>query len=168
MSSLCSLSGRSDWKNVFASSVLLSVSRWRRSRLGMTPSYVVSYVPSNDADSYSTPSFFSYPNNTMFCTSLGRVSQDLCILNPASFATASRIFIMYPILLAEVVHGWIAPSARESLGLGTSVPSSTCRIVPSPWQVLQAPWGELKEKLGGSCAGSQRPGGPGRQNLRRI
>src|SRR5215831_9553974 len=59
----------------------------------------------------------------------------------------------------------IAPSARLMLSLGRTRDSSISSRVPRPWQVGQAPWGELKEKRRGLSSSRAYSGWSGSANL---
>src|SRR3989338_6477584 len=128
----------------------------------MTPSYVVRYAPAPSP--MSTVSAVSYPCRTMPCTPAGRSRHGVSISNGTASASASRMCVMNPMRLADVAHGWIAPSASERRGFGTMVEASIWRIVPRPWQASHAPCGELNEKLRGSSAGTAASGGSAHAN----
>src|SRR5215475_870782 len=62
-------------------------------------------------------------------------------------------------------HAAMAPSARDIASLGRTRDSSISRSVPRPWQVGQAPWGELKEKRRGLSSSRAYSGWSGSANF---
>jgi hypothetical protein len=75
--------------------------------------------------------------------------------NRWALATASRTRFQYSSRLLD--HGPIAPSFTERSGSGTTSSGSTSSRVPRPSQVVQAPYGELNEKLRGASSSNDSP-----------
>ena len=69
------------------------------------------------------------------------------------FATASRIRLYHVKCDVVADHGIMAPSASVKSLLGSTSVGSISNFVPSPWQVGQAPCGELNEKNRGEISG---------------
>ena len=61
------------------------------------------------------------------------------------------------ILRSPFTHGAIAPSASDFCSSGTTLRGSKSQVAPSPWQVVQAPCGELNEKARGDISGTLMP-----------
>src|SRR5688572_7274717 len=59
----------------------------------------------------------------------------------------------------------IAPFSSETDSSGTISSGSNSQVVPRPWQVGQAPWGELKLKRRGSSSGRLTLGWTGQANF---
>src|SRR5919106_6461336 len=74
---------------------------------------------------------------------------------PCASAVASSTRFQYS-SLAEA-NGETAPSLMERSGSGTTSSGSTSSLVPSPSQVVQAPYGELNEKFRGWSSSNDRP-----------
>src|SRR5262252_2631749 len=74
---------------------------------------------------------------------------------PYSFATAPSRRSKY--WLRNPAHGVSAPSEIERSSSGTTSSGSTSKLVPSPSQRSQAPYGELNEKLRGASSSNDSP-----------
>src|SRR5919106_5218933 len=85
----------------------------------------------------------------------GRRRHGVSSENPWVSATASRTRFQYSSRLFD--QGPMAPSLTERSTSGTTSSGSTSSLVPSPSQVVQAPYGELNEKLRGANSSKYRP-----------
>ena len=74
-----------------------------------------------------------------------------------SFASATASSSRRWYIEAALIQGASAPSVIERVGSGTISSGSITRWKPSPRQVWQQPWGELKEKIRGSSSGIEVP-----------
>ena len=54
-------------------------------------------------------------------------------------------------------HGTIAPSASDLPSSGMTLAGSKSQVAPRPWQLGQAPCGELNEKARGDISGTLMP-----------
>ena len=127
----------------------LSVSFQRRSKFGITPSYVVE----NSRPFPSSTKYFSspVPYKIMFFASsessrTGARKSMLC-----RAATASSLRIYHDSMLMRL-NGRIAPSRMVKFGFSASS-GSTSKRKPKPLQVGQAPNGALNENRRGSSSG---------------
>ena len=133
----------------------LSVSLCLRSKLGITPSYVVSKL--RPVPSEILYVWLPVPYKIMSSCFCDNSPVGTWRLKPFASATAC-IFFMYQASTLMRLYGRIAPSAIVSRPLGITSSGSTSRRLPSPVQIGQAPWGELKLNVLGSSSGIDTSG----------
>src|SRR5438105_1513455 len=133
-----------------------SACEWRRSTFGTTPSYVVQYDRTRPYRlRYRTWTSSSEPYRTISWAHFGSFFQGTESLNPCASATPWSRRSQYS--SRELPHGAMAPSSMDRSGSGTTSSGSTWRYVPSPSQVVHAPYGELNEKFRGASSSNDSP-----------
>ena len=95
------------------------------------------------------------PNSTTFCSDFFRFVQGVESRNRWPSATASSTRPKYS--PRPPAHGVMAPSSMDRSGSRTTSSGSTSKRVPSPSQLGQAPYGELKLKLRGASSSNDSP-----------
>src|SRR6478735_7133205 len=130
-----------------------SVSPCLRWTYWMAPSNPVLYLRSRPKRlRYCTTTLWSLPCRMVWRTSLPSFSHGVAMEKPTSLARPSRSRFQYSVVAVPSDHGAMAPSDRDSSGLGTMSSSSTSSRVPIPLQAAQAPNGLLNENERGSIS----------------
>ncbi len=115
-----------------------SVSSYRRSTAGTTPSYVVQYERVRPYRfRYRTWISWSEPDSTISRAFFGSFFHGVLVEKPWASATDSSTLYQYSRRVPA--HGAMAPSSMESSGSGTTSSESTSKRVPRPSHVGHAP-----------------------------
>src|SRR3989344_2104370 len=134
-----------------------SVSWYLRSSQGITPSHLASSEAGEARPLLRAANPLS-PCKTRLMTLGESSSTGVFKENFLSFARSSSFHQKNPwrpILWEACAQGKMAPSARESRGLGITSLGSTSSFSPNPWHAGHAPKGELKENILGSISGRE-------------